>query len=79
MGAGVTLMFWKSENALLKVTVSPASARRMISSDWSVRAARSLKRHTETCKLFAFEADPNAEFEAAAGDHVDGRDILGKA
>ena len=40
---GVTLMFWNSKNSLLKVTVSPASARRIISRDWLVRAPRSLK------------------------------------
>src|SRR5258708_39548221 len=43
MGPGVSLTFSKSKNSLLKVTVSPARARRMISRDWSVRAPRSLE------------------------------------
>src|ERR1700730_1563880 len=38
-----------------------------------------LGRHAETLKLFAFEADPDAKLEAAAGDHINGRNILGKA
>ena len=43
ISSGVTLTFWKSKKSLLKVTVSPARARRMMSSDWSVRAPRSLE------------------------------------
>src|SRR6266404_4447277 len=38
-----------------------------------------LRRHAETLKLFAFEADPDAKLEATAGDHINGRNVLGKA
>ena len=72
-------MFWNSKNSLLKVTVSPASARRIISRDWLVRAPRSLKGHTETFELFPFEADTDAELKTTAGDDINCRDVLGKA
>src|SRR6266404_7368350 len=35
--------------------------------------------HTETFELFPFEADPGAELETTAGDHINGRNVLGKA
>src|SRR5580704_2953940 len=38
-----------------------------------------LGRHAETLKLFALEADPNAKLEATAGDHINGRNVLGQA
>src|SRR6266481_473031 len=37
------------------------------------------ERHTETFELFPFEADPGAELETTAGDHINGRNVLGKA
>jgi len=37
------------------------------------------RRHAEARKLFPLEADADAEFETAAGNHVNDRDVLGKA
>src|SRR6202023_1457865 len=37
------------------------------------------ERHPETFELFPLEADPGAELETTAGDHIDCRYILGKA
>jgi hypothetical protein len=37
------------------------------------------ERHTKTFELFPFEANPDAELETTAGDHIDCRDVLGKA
>jgi hypothetical protein len=53
IGSGVTLTFWKSKKSLLKVMVSPARARRMMSSDWLVRAPRSFEQEHARC-----DADP---------------------
>ena len=52
----------------MKVTVSLARARRIVSGDWSVRAAF-LGGHAEARKFFEFEADAGAELEKAA--HAD--------
>src|SRR5271166_6091065 len=38
-----------------------------------------LERHTKTFELFPLEADAGAELETTAGDHIDCRNILGKA
>src|SRR6267378_473826 len=38
-----------------------------------------LGRHAEAGKLFPLKADPDAKLEATAGDHINGRDVLGKA
>jgi hypothetical protein len=78
IGSGVTLMFWKSKNSLLKVTVSPASASNYFEGLVGSRSAL-FERHTETLELFPFDADPGAELETTAGDHINGRNILGKA
>jgi hypothetical protein len=40
IGSVVTLTFWEIEKLAFEGDVSPASARRMISSDWSLRARR---------------------------------------
>ena len=46
--------------------------------DMPARAAL-FERHTETFELFPLEADPSAELETAAGDHIDGGNLLGEA
>jgi len=38
-----------------------------------------LGRHAEARKLFPLKADADAELETAAGDHINGCDVLGKA
>src|SRR5271167_4112037 len=78
MGSGVTLTFWKSKNSLLKVTVSPERARRMMSSDWSVRAPRSLEDTPKPVNSSRLKPIPDTELETAARENINGRNILGK-
>src|SRR5689334_8451067 len=79
VGAGVNLIRWESENALLK---GDGFARESSADDVErlvgARAAL-LGGHAEARKLFTFEADPDTKFETAARDDINGRNILGKA